>query len=133
MLKSAITVFLIGLFLAESLFPNVELVELIKLPDLLEHFEKHQQETPGITFTDFLNLHYGNSIHVSSDLRHHSRLPFSKAHHHSYFSCLQVIESPEQPLVSTSFAFLRRIEDSFYIENKVNTPSLGVWQPPKAA
>lgn len=132
-MKSAITVFLIGIFLAESLFPNVDVTEVIKLPDLLEHLEKHRQENPDITLLEFFNLHYGDSQHAIRDVKHHHKLPFSKGHHHFYFSFVQIMEIPQDFRSCRGFAFLRNIGIACYLEINVNAPSSGVWQPPKVA
>ena len=132
MVKLAIIAFLAVTFLTESLFPNAEVVEFIKVPELLQHFENHRQENPSITFYEFLHLHYGDSQHTQRDLKHHQKLPFSKTHHH-HVAGFQVIQTPEEIKSAIGFTLLRKIDVVLYAENKVSTPVSGVWQPPKVS
>jgi hypothetical protein len=45
-------------------------VELLRLPTLIEHFSEHQHEQKDISFIDFLYLHYLNNEHRNADHKH---------------------------------------------------------------
>lgn len=132
MVKSAIIVLLAVTFLTESLFPNAEVLEFVKIPELVQHFENHKLENPSITFLEFLSLHYGDSQHAARDTKHHHKLPFSKSHY-QHVAGLQVIQTPEQVTSSTDFTLIRKIDVVLYFEREVSTPPHGVWQPPRLA
>lgn len=128
MYKRAITIFLCSLFLLESLFPRIEFADLRQLPELFQHFEKHQEESPGISFLEFLYLHYGDSQHLAQDAKTHEKLPFSKAHRSISFllaNDLSVLS------VSAQFNFLMKIEAVVYPEVPSGSIPLSIWQPPK--
>lgn len=131
MVKSAVIAFLAVTLLTESLFPNVEVGELVKVPELLEHYKNHRLETPDITFFEFLHLHYGDSQHAQRDAGHHQKLPFSKPNQHHVAIGVQAVQIPANVIASNGFAFLRKIEVVLYFENEITTLSTGVWQPPK--
>lgn len=50
------------------------LAELARMPLLLDHYKIHQQDTPNLTLSQFLWLHYANLQHENSDSRH-EKLP----------------------------------------------------------
>lgn len=50
---------------------------VMQLPELIEHFDEHQQEDPSISWLDFLDLHYGNSEHIASGDSEHDALPLN--------------------------------------------------------
>ena len=55
------------------------LAELVRTPSLLDHYETHRRETPDLSFTGFIWLHYCNTNHEQSDSRH-AQLPMHCAH-----------------------------------------------------
>lgn len=55
------------------------LAELVRMPSLLEHFQTHQQETPDLSFTRFLWLHYSENSHSHAD-NSHAKLPLHCSH-----------------------------------------------------
>ena len=57
-----------------SLFPKLEVAELAKIPQLIEHYYEHrQQEGTQFTFLDFLQMHY-TAEHGKANCHHN--LPF---------------------------------------------------------
>ena len=69
-MKATITIFLLVL-LASVQTP---LGQLFKLPFLMEHFYKHQNQG-GVSLLDFLKSHYA-STHHDADLPEDNQLPF---------------------------------------------------------
>lgn len=80
-MKSVVSVLLAVYLFAGSLFPGNSFANFTELPNLFKHFVYHHQtETPGISFADFLKLHYNDEAHNKADSENHSKLPL---HHHA--------------------------------------------------
>jgi len=52
----------------------------VHLPQLWHHYQEHRAEQDGLSFIDFLAMHYAGREHQHPD-RSHEDLPF-QAHHH---------------------------------------------------
>lgn len=52
------------------------MMELFKLPILVEHYHEHQQESPAISVLEFLFLHYFNGNPRDADYDRDMQLPF---------------------------------------------------------
>ena len=61
-------------FLLIGFLNDLEMIQLLKLPALIEHYCEHHQENQHLGFLDFLSEHYNND-HNQSDARH-AQLPF---------------------------------------------------------
>ncbi len=74
-MKNALGFLLFILFFSGSLIPKVGLEQSFKANELLKHFQDHQQMSPeGISFTDFLWMHYAaDSKHTKTSK--HPTLP----------------------------------------------------------
>jgi hypothetical protein len=74
--KKISSIFLSLYLFVGSMIPGNSFFELSELPALLQHYQYHRMvETPGISFYDFLGLHYGNPKHEKSDPENHCKLP----------------------------------------------------------
>lgn len=80
-MKTVLSVLLAAYLFVGSLFPGNTFANFTELPNLFKHFVYHHKiETPGISFTEFLMLHYIDENHSKSDSENHSKLPL---HHHA--------------------------------------------------
>lgn len=69
------------LFLSLQLLTGNELVvELTKIPALLNHFQEHQREICGLDFFTFLKMHYADPEHQRNDEQRHGSLPLKVSH-----------------------------------------------------
>ena len=130
MTRNVIAIVLSIVFLAESALPLMELHELSKVPALMEHFEKHKKENPGITFLAFLALHYSNTEHHEQDQQAHHQLPFS---HHHHTNCTELQATFVAAAVNTPVALIPlhdvgRVVYAGPCPSSFNAP---IWQPPK--
>jgi len=57
-LKNPVTI----LLLTVHLLAYTDLVQLIRFPNLIKHYETHHLENPKLSFIDFLVMHYGICI-----------------------------------------------------------------------
>lgn len=71
-----VAILLAGLILGSSLLPGFGFDQSTKLVDLLQHYTKHRQESPELSFLDFMEMHYGvNSEHQKHPNHSHHNLP----------------------------------------------------------
>lgn len=90
-MKPVLSVFLSLYLFVGSLFPGNSFANFTELPNLFKHFVYHNQvETPGISFSDFMMLHYNNENHSKTDTDNHNKLPL---HHHASITPLDEIVS----------------------------------------
>lgn len=66
------------LFIPAILFliSKTELHEFCKMPVLVEHYQQHKKNNPGLSFLDFLFLHYAGEHPEDNDNDEDKELPF---------------------------------------------------------
>lgn len=66
------------LFIPAILFllSKTELHEFCKMPFLMEHYQQHKKNDPGLSFLDFLFLHYAGEHPEDNDNDEDNKLPF---------------------------------------------------------
>jgi hypothetical protein len=70
-MKNALAFLLFILFFSGSLIPKVGLEQSFKANELLKHFQDHQKLSPqGISFTDFLWMHYAADSKHTKTTKH---------------------------------------------------------------
>ncbi len=126
-LKKSISILLLGIYL----FSNFHLVELVKMPVLLEHYDQHKKWNEKSTFLEFLFLHYQDSLANHSDYDLDKKLPFLSGQDHTAIWIAPVLLKPTfifQPAASyrpaqRNTVYLTALAVSCYLS--------GIWQPPK--
>ncbi|WP_426092014.1 hypothetical protein [Flavobacterium sp. DSR3-2] len=120
------------LFLFVFLCANTEMGQLLKLPNLLQHFSDHQKDysSKNISLLDFIAIHYNDTQHHSDQEEdNHQNLPFKTINQS----------------VNNVLAFETIIEFSFRKPNTISVNStvpfrpefynsdvfLCIWLPPK--
>ena len=100
--------------------------QLLKLPVLMEHFNKHQ-ENEGVSFLEFLNEHYSKE-HNDADHSEDEKLPFKS----------MTLQSPGFAIVTAIFnedAALNFTVPGNIILNEFYTPQqhlFAIFHPPRA-
>lgn len=75
-MKSFVAFLLAGLILGSSLLPGFGIDQSTKLVELIQHYQQHRKTDPGLSFTDFMAMHYGeNSEHQKHPNHSHHNLP----------------------------------------------------------
>lgn len=116
------------ILLLGAVFLNNNFSEFKKIPELVAHYEEHQKmDVRGISFFEFMRLHYFDLKHEQSDPAHHQKLPMqdniSKCKvDQSFFS---FVFSPVTVQLNTDFSFL-----AFYPVMNCSTHSGSVFHPP---
>lgn len=106
------------------------LVELMRMPQLLEHYRIHRQETPGLSLGQFLWLHYCNSQHEQADGRH-TQLPL-----HSASGIVAEITVPHPPVFEEFIGPAGRAKNTVTVADEflhLTAPDSGVFRPPITA
>jgi hypothetical protein len=128
-MKKAAAVFFLFLYL----FSSTELKQLVKLPLLFQHYKEHQALDGGISFLQFLRIHYHDATVIDDDYDKDMQLPF-KNHDLCHSNTINAITTSffpafvEKPVL-TSVQKHIICNDDFI--NAVYLSS--VWQPPRMA
>lgn len=72
------------------LIGNTELSQVFKLPNLVQHYFEHCRISPGLSFSEFLLMHYGGDDGTAADDDFDSQLPC----HNTQTNTLALIFSP---------------------------------------
>jgi len=113
------------------LLANTELVEIVRLPILFEHFAEHKQQNKDIRFLDFIVLHYFSSDVKDADYERDQQLPFRGVLGEELSAPFALpVGAFEGPLPRIPDAILKvemyvsRFHSSLF--------QFTIWQPPKA-
>ncbi|MEG1668479.1 hypothetical protein [Chryseobacterium sp.] len=126
-MKKLVSILLLTLYLVST----TEMYQLLKVPELIEHYIEHKELNPEMTLTSFLKTHYDHPV-KDGDYGKDQRLPF-------------IIHSAPLALVFTidkGFSFEKPLESKFILlkVNKIASKDedscfLGylnsVWEPPR--
>ncbi|VXC43108.1 conserved hypothetical protein [Flavobacterium sp. 9AF] len=125
-MNKIIAIFLITIFLCA----NTSIGQLLKVPNLLEHYKEHQKNvaTSSISFVQFLKLHYSKNFENNQE--EHQNLPFKTFD--NVTSVLFVISFINlqiqliKPLITCKQKF-------FYNKSFKSKLVITIWMPPKIA
>lgn len=120
------------LFLSIYLISITELIELVKLPALVEHFIEHKEENSQLSFLKFLSMHYSQNDDHDGDKEKDMKLPFK-----SHDGCINTVSIA---FVSGHFehailkpVFTESKSYSIHSEQFLQSSYLSsIWQPPKS-
>ncbi len=124
------------LFLITYMLSTTELIQLLKLPVLVEHFAEHKAQSPDITFIEFITLHYKGD-HLDNhpeddDYDQDKKLPFI-THNNVLTVCCTGVPSflfEVRKRIPQSGTLKRQVHNDLF---KSNTYLSAIWQPPKYA
>ncbi|MCA0347875.1 MAG: hypothetical protein R2805_12755 [Flavobacterium sp.] len=120
-------------FLFLYAFSATELHEYLKLPQLVMHFNEHQQEEKDMTLWAFLCQHYAHGNVFDGDRDKDMKLPFKS---NDCSSAIVITTIPSilyfEILNNTSF-FKKKTPNNFYTNSFCSINYGSIWQPPKIA
>ena len=109
-----------------------EFHQFLRMPILVQHFVEHTKMEPGITFFEFLELHYVKQYIVDADYQRDNQLPFRAADccvNNAGITC----ECPDDGIELETCSFA--IKQEFILLDEDNSSLLSVtdiFQPPRS-
>jgi len=105
-----------------------EMHQLIRLPLLAIHYVEHRTLSEGLSFFEFLELHYSTeTAHDDRDME----LPFKDCSH-CVAAPTVVLPSFKIDLVQPVAAYVENVHTSFYKKFIPSSYLSKIWQPPRA-
>lgn len=119
------------LLMTIHLFAYTDIGQVFKFPQLISHYHYHQQKIPGLSFLQFLKMHYAeteSSNAATTDHKDDMKLPFKSLEFHIMASALIV----DEPVIVAAKQFTYNSNKcySFYQENYPATFTTGILRPP---
>lgn len=110
---------------------NSELLELVKLPVLVEHFKEHQQWDPSLSIVGFLYMHYFQDDNAYGDQQRDMEMPFKTALHSATSFVWFIIPSPDNTIVSK--VIYQKLDQTPIINDVDYSVQYlsSIWQPPR--
>jgi hypothetical protein len=121
---------LIAIFISLQIITNNTFVEdVARIPSLIEHYNHHtKEETPDISFLDFVLLHYASNDN-SNDI-HHDSLPLKHGNDVGHIHLISAFTIPDY-----QFGFsVQSAEISYIVSYTQFVPNNNldaIFQPPK--
>lgn len=107
---------------------NTSIGQLLKIPNLIEHYKEHKSEVANSSssFIDFIKAHYSKNAHTNND--DHQDLPFKTIEHNTNvfvaFTVLNYQFIPNKVFFTTNKAFI-------YKNSFKSNLFTSIWLPPK--
>lgn len=116
------------ILLLTFLFTQTELKQLNKLPFMVQHFLKHNQN--GMTLGQFISHHYFSGDKKYADNEQDMKLPF-KSFDSSHSNTLTIALSAKNNFSFQPLITLEKNKFSLYSERIPSPRPADIWQPPK--
>jgi hypothetical protein len=126
-MRKILVIALVGI----HLIGNTEVGQLLKLPQLLSHYFQHHRQDPGISFVEFISMHYWGDDGTSADDDFDNKLPCHNAAHNT----IPLVYSPMTPNIMPEGLTQRNtIEHNSCLEAGISSKHvLLILQPPRTA
>jgi hypothetical protein len=117
------------LFLSVYLLSVTQLVELIKLPVMVEHYVEHKEQNPNLTVLQFLCIHYQGPDVYDADYDKDMKLPFKS---HTNISSVVFYPLIQEYKTVQKVNFTYKKQDLYTYSFAYSSISLSsIWQPPR--
>jgi hypothetical protein len=122
-MNKLIVYFLVFVFLCA----NTSLGQLVKLPNLVEHYKAHKNElsSNSISFFDYVKLHYAKNVDNNQD---HQNLPFKTLDNSISVLFVFPLMTFQIPIVNSIIAIKKKF---FYNKSFTSNLIISIWLPPK--
>ena len=126
-MKSILIYSLLSLFL----LAHTEMIQIIKIPLLIEHYNDHKSKNNSVNFFNFLYIHYIKEVKADYDYSEDIKLPFKSNQVFQNSTSTSLV--PLQFVLSSVYVFKTRIKKisifSFvFISSSFH---IAIWQPPR--
>ena len=126
--------YLLTLFISvQSVLPGFSVLELSKLPALVQHYNSHRSANAELSFLAFIELHYSDELHHEQDHKEHHKLPFNDHQSKIHATCFFYFVSERSHTFNVLYFPIGQTNQTVYhsiVEEDVDTH---VWQPPRNA
>lgn len=116
----------------EAVVPGGEMTELLKLPELVHHYQAHRQTNQSLSLLEFINLHYGTMESHENESHNHEKLPFGGHHQHNC-QLHQVVYTLPDPIAPPSVISSPAEPNGWPIQLSPFQTVTSIWQPPRHA
>jgi len=122
-MNKLIVYFLVFVFLCA----NTSLGQLVKLPNLVEHYKAHKNElsSNSISFIEYIKLHYAKNVDNNQD---HQNLPFKTLDNSISVLFVFPLMTFQLQLVNSIIAITKKF---FYNKSFTSNLIISIWLPPK--
>ena len=122
-MNKLIVYFLVFVFLCA----NTSLGQLVKLPNLVEHYKAHKNElsSNSISFIEYIKLHYAKNVDNNQD---HQNLPFKTLDNSTSVLFVFPFMTFQLPIVNSIIAIKKKF---FYNKSFTSNLIISIWLPPK--
>jgi hypothetical protein len=117
-------------FLTVLVLVQTPVQQFLKLPVLIAHFGEHRAENSGISFLEYIQLHYFSGNPKDDDYQRDMQLPFRET---AVILLQSAVEIPEQLSVQLEAPVYQT--PVFPVQKTPMVHSghrLAIWQPPRA-
>jgi hypothetical protein len=118
-------------FLALYVFTSTEFHEIMKLPNLVSHYNEHKEENKNLTLWKFLCIHYAHGDVFDDDRDKDMKLPYKSTDCHA--SSLVITLPPTHHYeLPFNHSFEEEKKQNIYYHNTFCSDNFqSIWQPPK--
>lgn len=129
-MRPLLTCSLAILISVQSLLPGLSVLEMGKMPALVQHYKTHRSFNSELSFLSFLELHYSNKSHHDQDQNEHHKLPYND--HQSTVSavCFYFVGVRSHTLTVRYFP-IGQTNQTVYRSIVEEDIATHVWQPPR--
>lgn len=122
---------LVYFFIITYLFSFCEVRQLLKLPNLVEHYISHKLKDTDTTLFSFIKMHYLDETVVDSDYNQDMKLPFKT--HDVSVTHFNIVFPPKKLEFNFEFQPLSIENQQHFSYTEKFYPSVfhKIWQPPK--
>jgi hypothetical protein len=119
------------MFLSIYLFSVVQVNELLKIPNMFEHYQEHQENEPTISLLQFICIHYMYGEVYDDDFEKDMKLPFKS--HSSNCLCTFIFCLVNQNFSFTTKFFFKEFKKQkfIYTFSFISSYLSAIWQPPQ--
>lgn len=112
---------------------STEFYQLAKVPVMFSHFREHQIENPGISFSEFINIHFFDPVKIDHDYERDVQLPFKNhecAQHNDILKIYtrRITQDHYQMFLSSKHDYCIPSSDELPLHSYFSD----IWNPPKA-
>lgn len=120
-------------FLALYVFTSTEFHEIMKLPNLVSHYNEHKEENKNMTLWKFLCIHYAHGEVYDDDRDKDMKLPYKSIDCHASSLVITLPPTHHYDLQFNHSFDEEKKQTSYYHNTFCSDNFQSIWQPPKIA